>query len=226
MKKIFVLILITLLIFGVGCKGDKGNGDVVEATPTKVPEITEEPTPAPETTVTAEPTATAEPTGLVNVALYKPVVENAHGYESAWWHKDFITDGIKMIDDTDGSTNGWFSEGAEIDEETWVYVDLEDVYTISAVAVYPRESERYFPVAYDFQVSMDAEDWTTVKSVTGDNGQLDVDRFFRIDPVETRYVRFLVIERYDEYLTSPSYDGYIAQISELEVYYESDENGV
>ncbi len=223
MKKI--ILLISVVCIAISFTACNKTGKSADATKEPLTEATAVPTDAPKST--AQPTPMTEPTPnegqfdiskYSNIAMNKPVTENGHEYESTSWNKNFLTDGIKMEDDIDGSTNGWMSEAAElIDDETWVYVDLEESHTIQAVAVYPRESEMFFPAAYEIQLSMDADKWTTVKTVQDDHGELDVDRVFVIEPSEARYVRILVKERYD---TLPGFNinGYIAELSEIEVY--------
>ncbi len=162
---------------------------------------------------------------LTNVALNKPVTAEKDGYVSTTWNKTFLTDGNKLLNDAtdeDGNylSNGWFLDGsASTSEETWFYVDLEENHTVSAVAVYPRGNGKYFPVNYEIQLSQDAQSWTTVKSVEGDTGAIDVDRVWAITPTEARYVRMLITERYNEHVSLAGYEsGYIVQVSEIEVY--------
>ena len=123
-----------------------------------------------------------------------------------------------MEDDIEGQTTGWMSDASQnIDDETWVYVNLEEVFTVEAVAIYPRESEMFFPSAYEIQLSLDGENWTSVKSVKDDWGYLGTDRLFAIEASQAQYVRIFVKERYD---VLPGFDinGYIAELSEIEVY--------
>lgn len=221
MKKVILVLLALGMIFTfAGCKGSEEElKETASPEPGPTEEAIEEPTKEPETESTPKPTE--EPvdlTGLVNVALGKPVDEFGFAYRSGFWNKDFLVDGFKMEDDVKGQTTGWMSDASDyIDDETWVYIDLEEVYQVSAVALYPRESETFFPVAYDIQISLDATSWTTVKSIEDDWGYLDTNRMFGIGPVEAQYVRILVKERYDV-LPGLSNDGYIVEISEIEVY--------
>ena len=227
MKKIVIICCILCMALCFAACGQNKNGPSATKATLKTSAKATEPAVTTAATEKADPTPTTEPTPTVppvdvskftNVALNKPVTEQGHAYESDWWSKNFLTDGIKMEDDTEGQTNGWMSDASdEIDGTTWVYVDLETAYTVQAVAVYPRESEMFFPVAYEIQLSTDAENWTTVKTVSDDYGYLDEDRCFAVEPTEARYVRVLVTERYDQ-LPGSGINGYIAEISEIEVY--------
>lgn len=242
MKKfVTMLCVLCLLCCLTACGEKKGTESSASKSPTATAAVTTAPKPTEKasevpsekptveaTTATATsapsteaPTASTGPvdiTKLTNVALDMPVTEQGHAYESDWWNKNFLTDGFKMEDDNEGQTNGWMWDASEnIDDETWVYVDLEDTYKVQAVAIYPRESESFFPVAYEIQLSKDAEAWTTVHTVTEDYGYLDTNRVFEITPTEASYVRILVKERCD-LLPGGGINGYIAEISEIEVY--------
>ncbi len=241
MKKFVTMLCVLCLLCCLTACGEKkgteapaSKSPTATAAATTAPKPTEKASEAPSEKPTVEATATVTPgpsteaptastgpvdiTKLTNVALDMPVTEQGHAYESDWWNKNFLTDGFKMEDDTDGQTNGWMSDASEnIDDETWVYVDLEDTYKVQAVAIYPRESESFFPVAYEIQLSTDAETWTTVHTVTEDYGYLDTNRVFEITPTEASYVRILIKERCD-LLPGGGTNGYIAEISEIEVY--------
>ena len=223
MKKVLLLLIVGLMIFLLlACDGGGGQ---VKPTPTLVADLsTPTPEPTPKATNTPTPTIEAPPeeaydiAGKENIAFGKYVEANGQGYTSEYWNKDFLTDGFKMEDDIEGQTTGWMSETSPfIDDETWVYVDLDDLYHIEAVVPYPRESEMYFPVNYDIQLSIDAKNWITVRRIEGDEGLLETDRVFAINPREAQYVRILVTERYDK-IPGGNLQGYIAELSEIEVY--------
>lgn len=239
MKKFVAMLCVLCLLCCLAACGEKDTEAPASkspaATATTAPKPTEKASEVPSEKPTAEataattpgpsteaPTATAGPvdiTKLTNVALQKPVTEQGHAYESVLWNKNFLTDEFKMLEDEDGKTTGWMSDDSEnIDDETWVYVDLEDTYKVQAVAIYPRGLECYFPVAYEIQLSTDAETWTTVHTETEDYGYLDTDRVFEITPTEASYVRILIKERSDSFVSSGSINGYVVEISEIEVY--------
>lgn len=232
MKKIISVLCVLSLAF---CLTACGDNEDVKTTPTKSPSIasptvsaTEEATATPEKTPeTTTPAGSTEevspsPSGegqLKNVALYCPLEQMASSdYTSVSWNLDFLTDGYKLLDDpdVDEGTNGWMSDAsAEVTDETWFYVDLEDEYLVKAVALYPRGNGQWFPEAYDIQVSTDADEWITVHSVTDDDGDTDTDRMFEITPTNASYVRILIKERYSGGSVP---NGYIVEISEIEVY--------
>ena len=69
-----------------------------------------------------------------------------------------------------------------------------------------------------FSLHMPSDSTTDrVHTVTEDYGYLDTNRVFEITPTEASYVRILVKERCD-LLPGGGINGYIAEISEIEVY--------
>lgn len=235
MKKLITLLCVISIAFCfTACTGNED-----DTKPTNKPAITEsaKPTSTPTGDSEATPTDGAAPTegatptekpteapavdltGLTNIALNKPVEAFGSAYESAYWNKNFVTDGFKLEDDIEGQTTGWMSDASEdFDEETWIYVDLEEAKTIKAIAIYPRESGTYFPVAYRIEISNDLENWITVKDVSDDFGDTDEERIFGVASTEARYVRVYVTERYDNRVVMGTINGYLVEISEIEVY--------
>ena len=110
--------------------------------------------------------------------------------------------GAEKAVDGDQTGSRWESEWTSNDE--WLQVDLEKVYTIDKVVVYWENARA---AAYDLQVSMDGEQWTTVQNVKDSPTGGEPIAF---SPVDARYVRIQGISK-----AMPAY-GY--SIYELEVY--------
>ena len=101
----------------------------------------------------------------------------------------------------DGDTNTrWASNWSD---NQWLRVDLGSARQVGRVSV---EWEAAHARDYDVQVSTNGSSWTTVKSVRGGDGGLDVAKF---GPVSARYVRLQMIKRATSY-------GY--SVRELEVF--------
>ncbi len=80
----------------------------------------------------------------------------------------------------------WASEWAD---GQWLQVDLGNTYAINKVII---NWEGAYGKAYDIQVSTNGSDWTTVKSVTGQDGGEDTITF---TAANARYVRINGVER-------------------------------
>ena len=129
----------------------------------------------------------------INLALMKPATAST-----------VIGDGSTASKAVDGDQTGSRWESAWGNTEEWLQVDLEKVYTINKVVVYWEAARA---AEYDLQVSLDGEQWTTIKNVKDSpTGGETID----FSPVDARYVRIQGITK-----ALPAY-GY--SIYELEVY--------
>lgn len=88
------------------------------------------------------------------------------------------------VDDSAGTR--WASLATD---DEWIYVDLEDTYSISKVEL---DWENAYGKAYNIQVSNDAVNWKTVKSITDSDGGEDVIEF---EPIDARYVKMQGVKR-------------------------------
>lgn len=80
----------------------------------------------------------------------------------------------------------WSSNHAD---DAWITVDLEKTYSINKVVLF---WEAAYGKAYNILVSTDNQNWTTVKSLTGQDGGTDEITF---DTVDARYVKLQGVER-------------------------------
>ncbi len=139
---------------------------------------------------TAEtPEENTTPSG-VNVA--KSATVTASGSENDVFGAKYVADG------NEGTR--WSSD---FSDNAWVTVDLGKTYSINKVVL---KWEGAYGKAYKIQVSTNGKDWTTAKSLTGQNGGTDEIAF---NVVNARYVKMQGVERALQY-------GY--SLWEMEVY--------
>ncbi len=156
----------------------------------------------------------------VNLASGKPAKASG-SYQDTVWNVNFVTDGIAMQSWPTNQTLGWHSgvyAQREV-EDVWVRVDLEAVYPISKVVLFPRgNGGMCFPSDYAIQVSLNGIQWTTVWETTGDENKGETERVIAFEKTEAKYVRLAVTR------LGPEQDvgGYACEISEFEVYYEGE----
>ncbi len=91
----------------------------------------------------------------------------------------------KYAVDGDGGTR-WSSNFAD---DAWITVDLGNTYAVNKVVL---TWEGAYGKAYKIQTSTNGSDWTTVKSLTGQDGGEDTVTF---DATNARYVRMQGVER-------------------------------
>ncbi|MEM9935840.1 MAG: discoidin domain-containing protein [Bacteroidota bacterium] len=107
--------------------------------------------------------------GTVNIARNRPAFSSSNGLSSS----------ANLINDGDAETR-WFSQ----EEDAWVYVDLLASYNVCRVVL---SWEAAYASSFDVQVSLDAENWTTVQSIQ-ENASLEQEFF--LDDIG-RYVRVI-----------------------------------
>lgn len=154
----------------------------------------------------------------LNIALGK-AAKASNSYNDAAWNQSFVTDGVVMQSWPTDRTLGWHSGNySQRDvENLWLRVDLEAIYTINKVVLFPRGNNGMcFPSDYAVQVSLDGVQWTTVWETTGDENKEETERVITFDDTQAKYVRLSVSR------LGPEWDvaGYACEISEFEVYYE------
>ncbi len=96
-------------------------------------------------------------------------------------------DGMNASKTVDGdSSSRWASSWSD---NEWMYVDLGATYSINEVYI---KWEGAYGKAYDIQVSNDGTNWTTVKSLTNQDGGEDTITF---NATSARYVKMQGVER-------------------------------
>lgn len=124
-----------------------------------------------------------------NLALNKPV--ECSGIRDEWWMYDSegnlledAVNNVKAENAVDGNTSTSFTSYQGDDQ--WLYVDLEDEYTIGRIVVnWTTDGGKI----YDVQVSADAKNWTTVHRMT--KGYASMVDNFTLYKEGVRYVRVL-----------------------------------
>ncbi|MEG0366625.1 MAG: discoidin domain-containing protein, partial [Coprobacillus sp.] len=119
--------------------------------------------------------------GTVNVAAYQPTAASTIDNQSI------------PANAVDNSRTSGFKSFTE--KNPWLNVFLKDVYTISSAKVNFVTSTVN---KYAIEVSMDGEDWETVKEITVEAGLSPV--LVTFDEVDTRYVRIRVLDDADRVL--------------------------
>jgi len=143
------------------------------ATPTPDPNATDTPTPTPTDTPTPTPTPTATPDLSTNLALNKTTAV------SSYISTDYMGD--KAVD---ASLTTYWRAAKGAGTPQWIYVDLGASYSVSQVEL--EWWTNYHATIYEIQVSDDASTWTTVSSLTGQDGGNDTITF---TAVSAQYVR-------------------------------------
>ncbi|MBN1698546.1 MAG: discoidin domain-containing protein [Spirochaetales bacterium] len=111
-----------------------------------------------------------------NLALFKPAVSSSDEGEAL--APRFLNDGL--------ADTRWSSSWAD---DQWVYIDLGQVFSVGRIVL---NWEVAFGLAYDIQVSRDAENWETVYHEDKSDGKIDE---FSVGPKDARYVRMYGIKR-------------------------------
>lgn len=142
-----------------------------------------------------------------NLAYDKPITVSS-SLEGWGWSKPFIVDG--------NMNDGWSSAiGNYTNEIEWVELDLESVYSIGKVMLYPRTDLQGegFPIDFNIKVSEDGINWITV--INEMNYPLPVGNVetFTFNNTNARYIK---IEGTN--LRVVGSDGYLMQLEEVEVY--------
>jgi hypothetical protein len=135
---------------------------------------------------TEENNGGGEPGGNTNLALNKPVEassEQAYGNRLA----SFAVDGL--IDDNRWATE-W--EGANIDNDRWFLVDLQQSYVLDRITIY---WEAAYATAYYIEASDDRQNWRKIyETAVGTGGTEDL-----MVNGSGRYVRFKCLTRATQY---------------------------
>lgn len=158
-----------------------------------------------------------------NIALNKNVSASTSGWSDSFWSKDSINDGTKMkaYNPVTGESLGWNGGYfATRDQEIWIQIDLENLYTIDKIIIYPRNANDTavcFPEDYEILAATDGETWTSIKKVTGDTNTSLTAREFTFETTKAAQIRIKVTK------LASNKDGaqYSCQISEIEVFGEA-----
>lgn len=162
-----------------------------------------------------------------DLALKEPVVTSS-SFEAptAGWSSSYLVDGQKGAG---SATNGWTSNVQQHITspyaEEWAEVFLERPYSLNKVVLYSRPTADNggigFPEDYRIDVSEDGQNWTTVKTITGDVDQTPKVRTFNFDAIKAAYVKVVGTKLG---LAGSSSDGYMMQIGEIEAYGDAVQN--
>ena len=168
MKKFLLFFLaLTTLFQVVACTGGNTPADTTEGATSAMDVPTDTPTEAPTEEETTE--VPFDPTVFVPVAL--PVANVAReGYALGSATKN--DNGYSNLNLNDGDLTTGFSTPWEENKDSahayYFFIDLTQVKALDSVKLYPLAGdENGFPKAFDVQVSMDGETYTTVTSIDG-----------------------------------------------------------
>ena len=166
------------------------------------------------------------PAGYVNVAegasvsvskaSSKTSGENSYEMPSENWCKAMLVDG-KL-------TNGWSTNPYDVETDknkpVAITIDLGDVTEIGRVVLFPTGSGKNFPVTYTISTSVDGQTYTDRVQSTGNPGVNKTPNVHDFSPVQARFVKINVTERYavESSGAGQSSDGLLVQLSEIAVY--------
>ncbi|GAB3802927.1 hypothetical protein GCM10028798_21080 [Humibacter antri] len=146
-----------------------------------------------------------------DVALGRTVVVSSttpSSFEQWGWAPKFLVDGK--------TDNGWTSDvgrHSSPDATEWAAVALGAPFDVNDIKLYAIGA---FAVDYRVQLSADGSDWTTVASVTGDDGSTAAPRDFVLDtPVSASFVRVISSKLRSG---GNSRDGTLMQLADLQVF--------
>ena len=166
------------------------------------------------------------PAGYVNVAegasvsvskaSSKTTGENSYEMPGEKWCKAMLVDG-KL--NTGWSTNPYDVE-TDKTKPVALTLDLGDVTEISRVVLFPTGSGNNFPVTYTVSVSTDNASYTELVRSQGNPGVNKTANVHDFAPVQARYVKINVTERYsvESAGAAQSSDGLLVQLAEVAVY--------
>lgn len=164
--------------------------------------------------LTQDTTYQTEGTTLLSVG--KPVsFSSSYTAGSGAWKYTGINDGKVGM----GNPVGWTTDPNAADatetKEAWVEIDLEDIYGISRIILWPRQDAATvigYPVDFTLQVSINGTDWTTVVTKTNQTGVDHEAKIFDITKINARFVRMHCTKR------SLAGTQWVAQLAEMAVY--------
>ena len=146
-----------------------------------------------------------------NLAL-KAIPTCSTSIEDYGWSLKKVNNGFTI--DTD---LGWTTAGDEIEE--WLVLEFPQETEMSKVVMVPRsdgaETGKYFPQAFEIQVSSDGKGWTAVHSVSFNmeyNPGAEAQTYTFVS-AKGKFLRLLITKK-----TNHGSGGYHAQLSEVEVY--------
>jgi len=137
-----------------------------------------------EGTLSGTPETEPEYNSYTNLALGKPVIEST-SYEADGWSMYQVTDGI-----TSGQP-GWSTLPNQ--PNNFITINLNGLYQIDEVKLYPSMSMDYFPIKYHIDVSEDNTNWTTVVPETSRPAVRETVTH-NFEPISARYVKVVATE--------------------------------
>lgn len=99
----------------------------------------------------------------------------------------------------DGSTSSvWY---AATDQNEWVLFDIGSNKMVCQVGIKSTSGASYYPTAFDIETSLDGEEFTVQKSISGAVFLPNVENVYTFDePVNARYIRVYVVTGKDGFL--------------------------
>lgn len=150
------------------------------------------------------------------LSLNKPVtISSNYNSGSGSWKTSGLNDGKVGTDYPYGWTTDPNDPEANADKEAWVQIDLEDVYGIERIVLWPRQDKNPpegYPIDFTLEISVDGENWTVVATETGQTDVTPDAKIFDIDTVNGRYVRMHCTKR------NAAGSQYVVQLAEMAVY--------
>ncbi|MBP5779985.1 MAG: discoidin domain-containing protein [Clostridia bacterium] len=149
-----------------------------------------------------------------DIALGKPAFVDLKGgaaYGLPFWADEFITDGTKWLFDAGLGLQpplGWYAAGEGMTAK--IYVDLEAVYDLSKIKLYPMGfADGTFPNTFNVYTSLDSENWDLVGGYS--NMVLFADPTAQLTFETTNRARFICVD-------VTAVNGGSASIGEIEAY--------
>lgn len=152
----------------------------------------------------------------VNVALGKKCCDYSSVQNTLEWHEHeiYLTDGDNSQKDYYAYSSAACRNGNANAHEYFI-LDLENVYPINKIVLYPNFDGTGFPRAYTVEVSADGVNWTVVQEVTRGKPNKGEVVTIEFDTLEAAYIKLdattLTLE------ANPAAQ-YVLQIAELEAY--------
>ena len=155
-------------------------------------------------------------TVTVSNASGKTSGENSYETPGEGWCKAMLVDGK--------ANTGWSTNPYDVETDKYKPVsltfDLGKATEVGRVVLVPIQSGKNFPVTYTVSVSLDNQTYTEVAKSEGNPGVHKQSNVHDFTPVQARYIKINVTERYAVESTGAGQasDGLLVQLSEVEIY--------
>lgn len=152
----------------------------------------------------------------VNVALNKKCCDYSSVQNTPEWHEHeiYLTDGDISREEAYAFSSAICRNGSSKAHE-YLVLDLENIYPVNRIVLYPEPDGSGFPLSYTVQVSTDGANWTTVHEVTrakpSDGSPVEI-VFDKLD------VAFVKVDATLLTMEANPAAGYVLQLCELEVW--------